>query len=356
MRTELIERKNNTTLLRVGDEFKQPAPLKKEVAANVTNAVFEKVNTIMCNDDKVMSMINAQQAEFFARQLSYFYPSLLIKKYADLKFRQFCPIVRGEAYDQLNITQMYDVVGEVTPAGQMSGNLGVVDVLGNEQIDKIIDLQTFIKWTYSEMQADLTWNKIKPAKFFAMQRAFEQKLNSVFYFGDASLKLNGVLVDPTIPTYAAPATGTGSSTLWANKTPAQRLADLVFLLNNLNTLAQGRFAVRKIVMSLNIFNSTFGTPRSDYVDTSVFKYIIEQFPLLESIEGDAVLNGAGPSGTGVAIAFDNETPDNYYMNIPLEMLPLPLFQEGTLMKFPFLTRTTGLIVPYSNSVNVMTGL
>lgn len=351
-----IERGKDLSPIRIGDSNIAPRVMANDVKEQFQNAAYKQTLTAINHNPVIKSMFNSQQAEFFARQLSYFYPNLLMKKYADLKFREFCPIVRGEAWDQLNVTQMYDVVGEVTDAEQMSGNLGSIGVSGEEQIDKIKEFQLTVDWTYSEFQADLVWNRIKQAKFFAMNRVFEQRFNNIFYYGYDKLGMNGILSDPTINTYAAAATGTGGSRAWADKTAAQQLEDIRSSITTLNSLANGRFNVRKIVMSLTQFNYVFGRPRSDYVDTDVFQYIKDNFPLLESIEGDAVLNGAGPSGSGVMILMDNETPDNYYMNIPLEKLPLPLFQKGTLMQFPFMSRATGLIVPYSNSINVVTSI
>lgn len=357
-KTILIDRGKDSTPLQLGSVASAPMIMTNEQKGAWSDATYQQLTdkVRLKNNRVIRSMTNAQQAEFFVRQLSYFYPNLLMKKYADLKFRQFCPIVRGEAWDLLNITQMYDVVGEVSAVDQAAGNLGAVGVSGEEQIDKIKDLQVFVEWTFSEFQADLTWGKIKPAKFFAMQRVFEQALNTIFYFGNSVRKQNGVLVDPTIENYAAAGTGSGGSSLWVNKNPSQILADIRDALTNLNSLSNGRFNARKVVISLNQFNYVFGRPRSDYVDTSIFKYILSNFPMLESIEGDAVLNNQGPSNTGLMILFDNESSDNYYMNIPLEMLPLPLFQKGTLMQFPFMTRSTGLIVPYSPSINVVTNL
>ena len=206
-----------------------------------------------------------------------------------------------------------------------------------------------------ELQAAGNYPRVEQAKMMMLRRGFEQLLNSLFLYGSAKNGVNGILTDTTITNFQAADTGTGNSRLWADKTPAQQLADIRDGLLKMNTDSDGIFNAKKVVISLDRFNSAFANPRSEYVDTDVFQYIINKFPMLESIEGDPYLNNQGTGGTGLMLIMDKD-PENYYMRTPLEMAPLPVEYQNAKVRLPFITRSAGLTLIQSKSILKVYGI
>lgn len=326
--------------------------VNKAFKAAESSGVFEKPmyseNAKYMHPDNYIT--NSSPAEYFVRMLSYYYPNMLMTKYPKLYWRDMCPVIRGDSFSKVEINQMYDMVGSVDSVDQLSGNFQMIDVSGKESSSKMQIFGLGVQWQTFELQADLMYNKIKPAKMEALQRNMDQLFNSMFYQGSSKFQITGVLTDPNIPRQPI-AGGT-----WATKTPDQKLEDLITILNNMELQSLGVFSPVKLELSLNEFQDAFAVPRSGYVDTDIFQYIATKYPNLQSITGNPYLNGKGANGTGVAIAYDNSTPDNYHMNIPFENYPGFVNYKGLEIDFPFYAKTTGLVLNYAPSINVWDGL
>ena len=328
---------------------------KIEAARTLSSFMDEQLRSAGVDKFFRDKVFNAEQTEFFIRQLTDIYPYLLMRKFPEIKFREYVDVVRGDPWMKRDVSQFYDVAGEAEIISQLSGDIPTVGVAGSEQIVEIKDSALAIEWQYSELQASGSYPRVEQAKMYALRRAFEQKLNGLFLYGDAVNGVNGILSDTTIPTITAAATGQGSSTRWADKTAALKLADIRDALLKVNTDSNGVFNVTKVAISLNEFNAAFADPRSDYVDTDVYQYLMTKFPMLESIEGDAYLNDKGTGGTGIMLLMD-KNPENYYMRTPAEMIPLPPEYRNTKIKIPFMTRSAGLTLIQSQSVLKVNGI
>lgn len=351
------DRKEFIEMNSIANCAKKIALLNSDVKESIhTNLRQQMINTGVYDFFKTQIMENSvQQTEFFVRQLSDIYPYLLIRRYPQLKFREYVDVIRGDTWMLKDVSQLYDVAAEVQIISQNSGDIPTVATSGQEQIWEVKDLALALQWQYSELKASSQYPRIEQTKMMALNLAFEQFLNGLFLYGNAAAGINGVFIDSTIPHINAAATGTGGSRLWSAKTASQQLQDLRTAILTMNTSSSGVFNAKKVVISLTQYNLVFANPRSDYVDTDVFQFIVTKFPMLESIEGDPYLNGQGAGGTGCIMVLDKD-PLNYYMRIPAEKIPMPVEYRNALINLPFLTRTTGLVLIQSQSILIMDGI
>ena len=223
-----------------------------------------------------------------------------------------------------------------------------------EQATKL-KLDVTEKNTIAEIEAAIANRKpLQEYKGKAARLAIDALVNQLTVYGDDNYNLTGLLTDQSIPRVAA-AVGVGGSTLWSQKTAQE-------ILNDLNNLVQAIIVNSKNVERPNrivISNISFGilqnTLTSAVGGISALDFFKSTHPFIEKIIPMWELDNAGPGGTNMAIAFNND-PSKISIELPQVFRQLdPQLRNLTYYTLCY-ARYAGLVVRYPASVAILEGI
>lgn len=118
-------------------------------------------------------------------------------------------------------------VGSAKITASGADDIPEVGVFAEERTGYVRNIRNKFSYTYEDaMKAQQAGVQLTPELAIAARESAETELDNVAWNGSAENKLMGFLGHANVPSYAVPNDGTGSSTLWANKTPEQRYRDL----------------------------------------------------------------------------------------------------------------------------------
>lgn len=131
-------------------------------------------------------------------------------------------------------------------------------------------------WSIFELESSMRLGEgIDEQKFEAVRTKHQQDTDIMVYIGDTDIpNAYGLLNSPQVTQNGAvAANGTGSSTLWINKTPAQILQDVNALLTAVWTNSAFKYCPRKLLVSPVILGYISTTVISSAGSISILEYI-----------------------------------------------------------------------------------
>ena len=165
------------------------------------------------------------------------------------------------------------------------------------------------------------------------RRGAEQMIDRIVWSGDPQKGITGIINNPNVAVVDAAATGTGSSTRWANKTPGQILADINSLLIGIyngtgetamaDTLALPPAAYALLMSTL--MPDAGGLTLLDWIKRSNVLTAETQQTL--AIVPIAELATAGAGGTSRAVAYRN-AQESVVVHMPMPFRFFPVWQTG----------------------------
>ena len=129
------------------------------------------------------------------------------------------------------LTQAYAAGGGVETSGKSwiskkSSTLPTVSVDNQKTVTNLYAWGQSVQYSIFELtQSQRLGQDIDGQQVDVLQKKFQQDIDIQVYLGDTVLALTGLLNNPGVATNVAAATGSGSSTLFAAKTPLQMLTD-----------------------------------------------------------------------------------------------------------------------------------
>ena len=154
---------------------------------------------------------------------------------------------------------------------------------------------------------------------------YNKSLDNMVYVGWPSLGIEGLVNSSQVTAVASPATGTGSSSLWVNKTPEQILADINTVIQD--TWDNAQYDLTGMANHILIPPSQYGYIATTIVSSagnrSILDYVL-QYNLARnqgvdlSIVPSRWVIGAGTSGADRMVAYVNdEDRVNFDLTVPL---------------------------------------
>ena len=214
--------------------------------------------------------------------------------------------------EMFGFTQSYGDLADVPRAGYNAEYVSreIVRFQGGIQSDRL----------ESERMAKIGVSDIDE-KRAALARAFAITENYVSFNGFSGVKCYGLLNDPNLPAYVTlPTTGTGTSSLWANKTTALQFADFQVSVQALFTQTKTAFDPTKeeftwaVGTATKIALTNFMVVGGTTLAISLGAYIEQQYPNIRIIAIPEL--DAANAGSNVwymykesAVAVDNSTDD-----------------------------------------------
>lgn len=294
-----------------------------------------------------MPHFDSNESMFLLRQLDYIKQQTYDIKYAELKARKLIPVSSEADPGAENIFyRQYDQSGIAKIISNYADDLPDADVIGNEFSAKVKTLGSSYKYNIQEMRAAVYGNvPLEQRRANAARRAIAQKENTIAFFGDTNSGLVGMFNAPNVTSVTIPATGTGSSTLWINKTPDQILLDMNTVANTVVSVSLGVENPDTMLLPLSQFNYVASTARSQYSDKTIMNYFLENNPYIKQIEWVNELATAGASGSARMYAY-RRSPEVLTLEIPSDFEQLEMEIRNLVYKVPCIERIGGVLVYY----------
>jgi hypothetical protein len=273
---------------------------------------------------------------FLVSQQAYIEPTVYKTQYAAIRYPRLVPVVSQGVPEWVPSVTYFsmDQVGQAKWVTGAANDVPKADVL-KRQFETTVSMAG-IGYGYDLEEigkAQLLGMNLPPEKADAARRASEEFIDQVALFGDAPKGYTGLLNNPTVTQGIAAATGTGSSTQWANKTADQVLLDVnTQLIGIFNGTSQVEMADTLLVPYDQMLALSFR--RIDQVNSTTILewirrnniYTIETNQPLEII-GVRGLETAGAGGTARMVAYRKD-PSVVKMWLPMPFRFFPAWQTG----------------------------
>lgn len=294
--------------------------------------------------------MDAVETAFFDRSLLYVYNKTYDRKYPNLRAREFVPVGETVSSGATSIaTRSWDHVGKAKIIGNKAKDIPRVDVMATENIRPVRLAALGYGYDIMEMkQAAFSGTPLDMKRAMACRRGIEEILDLVACFGSPEDGIaTGFLNDPNIPVV-------GASAAWATLDSDDILADLSGLFEAIDTLTKGVERPDTLLLPTSVVTAISTKPRSSVSDTTVKKFIMDNFGL-KKIEGWYRLNSAGVGGTTRAVLYTNDA-DHVNQDITNEFEQLPVQIDGLEFVINCLAQTAGTVWNYPKSATFIDGV
>ena len=306
----------------------------------------------MGNAMKQMPHFDAGESLFLNRQLDYIKQQTYDIKYAELKARKLIPVSSEADPGAENIFyRQYDQSGLAKIISNYADDLPDADVSGKEYSAAVKTLGASYKYNLQEMRAAVYGNvPLEQRRANAARRSIAQKENKIAFYGDTLTGLVGLFTAPNVTSVTIPATGTGTTTQWVNKTPDQILYDMNLVANTVVSVSLGVENPDTMLLPLAQYNYVASTARSDFSDKTILNYFLENNPYIKQVEWVNELASAGVTGSGSApyarmYAYRRST-EVLTLEIPSDFEQLELQIRNLIYKTNCIERCGGVLVYY----------
>lgn len=311
--------------------------------------------------------LDADQTIYFARELELIDRTLYEVKYPDLEAEMLLPNRKSiplgaDAYTW----RMFDGNGEALPSSSSEDAVPLVGESGGEQSDKLQSFALGYGWTLDELDAaKFTGMPLDTMRADRCRRKLAEALNKMALLGYTPRNIKGLFKLAGTLTYTVPATGTGASKKWTDKTAQQILLDLFSMVDGIPNatldIEGGANKPMRMIMpkSYRRFLSTvYMTLGGVTTAETVLQTFQKQRPNVE-IVGANYIDTAGdlaPSGTQTAARIVVYDPNMVTWLTCLPFQQMPVEQKGFRFAIPCRCRGGGVITQYPKSVLYADGM
>jgi hypothetical protein len=226
-----------------------------------------------------------------------------------------------------------------------------------------------IKFTVFELESSAKMGRpIDQQKYAALQLKHQMDIDEQVYIGDLTTGDTGLLNNSLVTNISNfPDTGTGSSSLWANKTPDQILADVNEAITSVWTASAYAQMPDRILIPPVQFGLIATAKVSDAGNISILKYIKENNVRTTSGGGEILIFpnkwcvGAGAGGTigtpGTVDRLVAYTKAKNRVRFPLTMLArTPIQYDSVYQKSTYYCKLGVVEVVYPETIGYFDGL
>lgn len=304
---------------------------------------------------------DADETLFLARQLESIEAQLYKTLNPDTsKYRMHIPVSHRDNPGAENITyRMLTNVGMAKIIANYADDLPRVDAFMQEFTQKVKTIGASFGFSTQEVRSAIMNNvSLDSVKGASLQEAFQQKESALAWNGDSVLGIKGFFDNPNIPLLAA-VNGGGGSPLWANKTPAEILADISTGVTKVRVQSKGLHNADTLLLSIDRYNVLATTPRSTNTDLTLLEYIQKpgnSFGLRTIDWLPFELDTAFTGGTETGAVFYQKNPENIEQRIPLERTLLPVQSKNLEFVTNAESRHGGVVVRRPLAALFLTGI
>lgn len=311
--------------------------------------------------------LDADQTIYFARELELIDRTMYETKYADLEAEMLLPNRKSiplgaDAYTW----RMFDSNGEAVPSSSSENAVPLVGESGGEQSDKLQSFALGYGWTLDELDAArFTGMPLDSMRANTTRRKLAEALNKMALLGYAPRAIKGLFNLASTLTYTVPATGTGASKKWTDKTGQQILLDLFSMVDGIPNatldIEGGANKPLRMIMPKSyrrLLTTVYMTLGGVTTAETILQTFQKQRPNVE-IVGANYVDTAGaltPSGTQTAARIVVYDPNMVTWLTCLPFQQMPIEQKGFRFAVPCRCRGGGVITQYPKSVLYADGM
>ena len=286
---------------------------------------------------------------FLQRQLEYIRPQVFETAYADIKYPTILPVTSEAGPGATTFTyRIMDSTGEFRLLADSADDLPRSDV---SQVEKSINIRSFggsFGYSVQELRAAQMANvALEQRRATAVRRAYEEKVESVAMFGEASVGLTGFFNNATVDIVAADKWFTTASTT------AQEMLELLnYGVSAIINGSQMKEQPDTILLAYEDYNKISTTRNSDSSDVTVLEYFLRTNPYINNVEPINQLTkgkNAGRLNTSRMVVYKRD-PEKLQLHIPQPLELFPAQQRGLEFIVPAHARVGGVALYYPKSM------
>lgn len=312
-----------------------------------------------------MPIFTAQDAQvamnFAINQVSRIHPRVYEIKYPEIRYRGLLPVdTTGPEWVKSITYFSMDQVGQAEWFNAGSDDIPHADVLQDKAETTVSMAAIGYGYNIEELaQAQMLGIDLNPRKARAARRASELMIDQIALFGDVSKGFYGITNNPNVSYGNAPATGTASSTAWADKTADNVLADINALLTGVWTSSNTVEMADTLLLPSTQMHALGSRRLSSDSEVTLLEWILRTntYTLetgnrltIRSLRGLETA-GAGNSTRMVAYRNDEEV---LRLNMPMPFRFFPVWQVGPMRwEIPGAMRVGGVDISLPKAVRYM---
>jgi hypothetical protein len=284
---------------------------------------------------------------FLERQLEYIRPQVFETVYADIKYPTILPVTAEAGNGAQTFTyRIMDSTGEFKLIADAADDLPRADI---SQTEKSIVFRSFggsFGYTVQELRAAQMANiALEQRRAAAVRRAYEEKVEEVAMFGEASANLPGFFNNATVDVLQANKWFTDSGTT------AQEMLELLnYGVTAIVNSTQMKEQPDTILMPYEDFRVISTQRNSDSSDVTVLEYFLRTNPFIRNIEPILQLDKDNSTLSTNRMVVYKRDPQKVQLHIPQPLELFPPQQRGLEFIVPAHARLGGVALYFPKSV------
>lgn len=312
-----------------------------------------------------MYMMDTQTTgAFLVQQASLIEPQVYRVKYPAIRYPRIVPVdTQGNPWVQSVTYFSVDGVGQAKWFNGRGQDVPNVELLRNKQETTVEMAAIGMRWAQDELeQAKMLNFNLSAEKGILARRVYEEFVDGVALFGDASKGFQGLLNNSTVAVIPASASGTAGSEMWNAKTPDQILADVNGMLTLVNVGSNTVELADTLLLPVASYQLIANTRISQLADKTILQWLREnnsytaetgeQLTILQ-VRG---LDTAGTNGGTRAVAYTRD-PTVVKMHIPMPLRFVAPRQVGAIeWEIPGIFRLGGVDIRRPGAFRYLDGV
>ena len=310
--------------------------------------------------------LDANEAAFFSRELEHVKAKTYDIKRPELKAPRLIPVSTEAGTGAETITyEQWDEVGTMKIISNYADDLPRADVKASQYSSQVKSMGSSYGYSIQEIRsAQKAGKPLNVRKASAVRRAYDQAVNRIAWFGQASAGLLGMLTQPNVPAAAVAVGATTSNTRWIGASPKNAeeiIEDLNDIVTNIIDTTKGVESPDSILMPVAQLRKISTTQKSSASDTTILEFFMKSNPGISNIEWVNELKDVTPlpSGAGgtkdVMIAYRRD-PEYLTLELPQPFEQFAAQERNLEFVVPTHARIGGVIVYYPLSMRIIEGI
>lgn len=284
---------------------------------------------------------------FLERQLEFIRPQVFETAYADIKYPTILPVTSEAGNAAQTYTyRIMDATGEFKLIADAADDLPRSDI---SQVEKSIVIRSFggsFGYTVQELRAAQMANvALEQRRASAVRRAYEEKVEQVAMFGEASANLAGFFNNATVDVLAADKWFTDSGST------SQDMLDLLnYGADAMVNATQMKEQPDTLLLAYDDYAVISKRRNSDSSDSTVLEYFLRTNPYITNVAPILQLDKTKSSLNTNRMVVYKRDPQKLELHIPQPLELFPPQQRGLEFIVPAHARVGGVALYYPKSV------
>lgn len=304
-----------------------------------------------------------QALSFLVQQASIIEPGVYRIQYPDIQYPNLVPVqTQGPEWAKSVTFFSLDMVGKAQWFHHYGSDMPFADIT-REKFEHTIDLAAIgYRYTVEELnQAAMMGLGLTDEKAAAARRSYQEFMENVAFRGDTGKNWTGLINQSGVTAGNVAADGTGSSTLWANKTADQMIRDVNALLSGIYSTSLTIETADTVLLPVSQYQ-TLASTRLTGLERTAMSWLQEYNsytiatgrPLtIRAVRG---LETAGAGSTARIVAYRRD-PQVLKLHLPMPHRFLEAWRTAVLVyDVPGIFRTGGIEVRRPTAVRYGDGI